>query len=278
MATHLELRQLSLTYPHHTHPALDAVSATIYGGELVGLLGPNGSGKSTLLKALVGPEALGHIPTTGSVLLHGANPHVRGPLWRARRLAYLPQDVPGELPMTVERLVQLGRYPHRVSSFWGTVDTTARGHAQQIVEASMRRCDVWDMRLRGCMELSGGERQRALLASVLAQQPRTLLLDEPTSALDLRYALQILTILRDLVHDEGCAVVMASHDLNMAARFCTRLLVLDRGRLVADGPPREVLTPKLLAQVYGIEADVVDHPSSPSPWVLPLRPSAEVSG
>lgn len=142
----------------------------------------------------------------------------------------------------------------------------------------MRRCDVWDMRLRGCMELSGGERQRALLASVLAQQPRTLLLDEPTSALDLRYALQILTILRDLVHDEGCAVVMASHDLNMAARFCTRLLVLDRGRLVADGPPREVLTPKLLAQVYGIEADVVDHPSSPSPWVLPLRPSAEVSG
>ena len=269
MTTHLTLHQLSFTYPRQPRPALDDVSLTVQGGELVGLLGPNGSGKSTLLKLVVGPEALGHAPSSGQITIHGQDARAASPRWRARQLAYLPQQLLGAPPFTVEELARLGRYPHRSRSLWGEPD--AAGDA--VVEDAMRRCDVWPMRHRPCAELSGGERQRALLASVLAQQPRTLLLDEPTSALDLRYALQIHAILGELVADQQAAVLMASHDLHMAARFCTRLVVLHEGRLVADGSPDDVLTPALLQQVYGIEADVVRHPKWPGPWVLPQRPS-----
>jgi len=217
------------------------VSLTLTDGMLVGILGPNGAGKSTLVRALLGltPAAEGRVLLDGTAI--DALP--RGEV--ARRIAYLPQGQMLHWPLTVERLVALGRLPHLAPfSRIGAADRAA-------IADAMARAEVTHLAARTATELSGGERARVLLARALAVGAPALVADEPLASLDPEHQLQGMEVMRDLARAGGL-VLAVLHDLPLAARFCDRVLVIDAGRLVADGAPRDVLTPALMAQVYRV--------------------------
>jgi iron complex transport system ATP-binding protein len=232
----------NLTVRRGPCPVVDCVSAAIGEGELVGLIGPNGAGKTTLMRA-----ALGLIRAEGMVKL-GSTPLGRlSPRERALRAAYLPQDREIAWPIRVETLVGLGRTPHLPPG-------RAPGPADRAaIEAALGRMDLLAFRDRPATALSGGERARALIARALAQEAPLLLADEPAAGLDPAHQLQLMAALRDFAA-AGRGVLVSLHDLGLAARWCARLILMDRGRLIADGPPEMVLTPPRLAAVYGITA------------------------
>lgn len=215
-------------------PVVDGVSASVRAGELIGLIGPNGAGKTTLMRA-----ALGLIAHRGDSSLSGLDP-----LARARAAAWLPQAREIAWGLSVAELVALGRLPHGR-------DQNRAGAAA--VEEALRRMGLESYRDRIATQLSGGEQARVLIARALAQQSPLILADEPIAGLD--PAAQIATMEVFAAHAQsGGAVVTSLHDLGLAARHCTRLWVMDRGRLVADGKPEEVLTEALLAEVFHIRA------------------------
>ncbi|MFD9909636.1 ABC transporter ATP-binding protein [Streptomyces sp. NPDC059063] len=259
----MRLRAEDLSYEIPSGRRLvDAVSLTVSAGETVGLVGPNGSGKTTLLRCVYGALR----PSAGRVLLDGADLADAGPKARARRIATLPQDTQAGFELTVRQIVAMGRSPHK--RFW-EADTAAD---EELVGAALARVGAADLAGRIFAGLSGGERQRALMARALVQQPDVLVLDEPTNHLDVRHQLEILGLVRDL----GTANLLALHDLTLAAYYCDRLYVLDGGRVVASGTPESVLTRELLAEVYGVAADVAVHPATGAPTVtyLPQRSPA----
>ena len=235
---------------------VQGIDATLSGGTLVGILGPNGAGKSTLVRAL-----LGLIPATGTVTIDGA-PVTGMPRARiARTIAYLPQGQTLHWPLTVERLVALGRLPHLTPlSRIDAIDRAA------IVRA-MALAEVAGLATRTATELSGGERARVLLARALAVGAPALIADEPLASLDPAHQLQGMEILRAQA-DDGVLVVAVLHDLGLATRFCDRLLLLQGGRLVADGVPDEVLTPGRLRDVYGVRAHFGE--ADGRPLVVPI--------
>ncbi|WP_030322872.1 ABC transporter ATP-binding protein [Streptomyces sp. NRRL B-3229] len=237
---------------------VDDVTLTLRPGETVGLLGPNGSGKSTLLKLLAGVLA----PTTGVVTLDGRPLPEVGRRVTARRIATVEQHADTRTELTVQDVVALGRIPHRRA--W-TPPTAADAAA---VTEALARTGLTDRADQSWHTLSGGERQRAQIARALAQQPRELLLDEPTNHLDIQHQLDLLTLVVSL----PVTTVIALHDLNLAAMYCDRLLVLREGRAVAEGTPAEVLTPALIEQVYGVRAEVTHDPGHPA--IRFLRPAA----
>lgn len=225
-------------------------------GRVHGLIGPNGSGKSTLLKVLARQLA----PGAGTVRLEGR------PLaqWQgrafARKVAYMPQFTPPAEGLNVRELVALGRYPwHGALGRFGDADRAA-------VESAIRRAGLSAFADRMVDSLSGGERQRAWLAVMLAQEADCLLLDEPTSALDIAHQMDVLSVVRDLAQaGTGIAVVVVLHDVNLAARTCDDLVALRGGRLVAQGPCADILTPDTLNAVYGVPMGVMPHPVSGAP-------------
>lgn len=221
---------------------LAGVSARLDGGTFVGILGPNGAGKSTLTRAL-----LGLVPATGRVLLDGEAVASLARGAAARKIAYLPQGQTLHWPLSVERVVALGRLPH-LAPFSGM----AAGDRAAVARA-LALADVAHLAGRTATELSGGERARVLLARALAVEAPVLVADEPLASLDPEHQLHGMELLRDQARAGGL-VLAVLHDLGLAARFCDRLLVLDRGRLVADGAPAAVLTPALLADVYRVRA------------------------
>ncbi|MGW7065803.1 ABC transporter ATP-binding protein [Streptomyces sp. NPDC054855] len=253
------LRTESLTYRVGEKTLVDDVTLHAGRGETVGLVGPNGSGKTTLLRCVYGTLA----PTGGRVLLDGADLADRSAKDRARRIATVPQDGHTGFELTVRQIVAMGRSPHK--RFW-EADTA---EDEKLVLAALERVGADGLAHRVFAGLSGGERQRALVARALVQQPGVLVLDEPTNHLDIRYQLEILGLVRDL----GTTNLLALHDLNLAAFYCDRLYVLAAGRLVASGAPKEVLTSELLAEVYGVTAEVAVHPATGAPTVTYL-PSA----
>ncbi|TCP53646.1 iron complex transport system ATP-binding protein [Tamaricihabitans halophyticus] len=227
---------------------IDEVSLGVPSGTVVGLVGPNGSGKSTTLRCVF--RALR--PTAGRIELDGRELSGIRLKESARHLAALTQDNHSEFDFTVAEVVSMGRTPHQGSlRAMSTMD-------QQVCEDALRRVGAVGLAHRGFLTLSGGERQRVLIARALAQQPSVLVMDEPTNHLDIRHQLEVLRLVREL----DLTVLAALHDLNLAATFCDRLCVLADGRIVADGPPREVLTAELVHQVFDVHADVVDHPTT----------------
>ncbi|MGW5736150.1 MULTISPECIES: ATP-binding cassette domain-containing protein [Streptomyces] len=256
------LRAESLSYRVAGKSLVDDVTLHAAPGETVGLVGPNGSGKTTLLRCVYGTLR----PTGGRVLLDGDDLADRSAKYRARRIATVPQDGHTGFELTVRQIVAMGRSPHK--RFWEA--DTAEDEA--LVGAALERVGAADLAHRGFAGLSGGERQRALVARALVQRPAVLVLDEPTNHLDIRHQLEILGLVRDL-GTTGTTSLLALHDLNLAAFYCDRLYVLDGGRLVASGPPGEVLTSELLADVYGVTAEVRVHPATGAPTVTYLPSS-----
>ncbi|GAA4799849.1 ABC transporter ATP-binding protein [Streptomyces ziwulingensis] len=228
---------------------VDGVTLAPRPGETVGLLGPNGSGKSTLLRLLAGVLH----PSAGVVTLDGLVLDRVGRRVAARRIATVEQQVHTQTELTVRDVVALGRIPHR--SPWAA-GSAADGPA---VAAALDRSGLAGRAGQSWHTLSGGERQRVQIARALAQEPRELLLDEPTNHLDIQHQLDLL----ELVVSLPVTTVIALHDLNLAAMYCDRLLVLREGRAVAEGTPGEVLTPALIEEVYGVRAEVTDGPGHP---------------
>ena len=241
---------------------LDGVSIEIRRGEMVGLIGPNGAGKTTLLRVIAkllepdsGDVGFAQIPLSQ---------------WRpevfARRCAYLAQGAPAHWPLRVDKVVALGRLPHLG---WRQ---PLRAEDNAAIDAALALAEVEHLRERLVTTLSGGERMRVLLARIFASQPQLILADEPVAALDPYHQLHVMELLRDHAHaDSGVqprAALAVLHDLNLAARFCDRIILMAHGRIVCDGEPRAVLTDENLRAVYGITARVVENGGDFSvvPW------------
>ena len=236
---------------------LQRVDLTVAPGQVVGLIGPNGAGKTTLLRTLCGL-----LPAdTGSIYLDD-QPLFRVPdRTRARRIAYLPQGAESHWQITVANLVALGRLPHQ-SSWRGLCDDDT--HAMQ---RAMQACNVAHLKDRPIDRISGGERARVMLARALAVEPELLMADEPVAGLDLAHQLDVMERLTELAA-AGAGVVVVLHDLSLAARYCHRLVLLNRGRVAASGTPEAVLTPETLATCYGI---VAHHGKAAGvPYIVPL--------
>ena len=247
---------LALGYPSTDGPVVECERIDVPRGEITALVGPNGSGKSTLLKALAGQ--LG--PDDGRVLLDGREIASRSTTELARELGHLSQehDSPGGL--TVESLVAHGRYPHR--GFFESASEADR----RVVDRAIDLAGVDHLRETEIGSLSGGQKQLAWIAIVLAQETDVLLLDEPTTFLDLHHQLRVLETLRALNDDEGVTIAVVLHDIAQAARFADYLIALEDGELYDWGPPREVVTEELLADVFRVDASVR---YTPDPEIVP---------
>jgi iron complex transport system ATP-binding protein len=252
----LSLRNISAGYAGRL--VLQNVVANITAGEFVGFIGPNGSGKTTLLRVISGV-----LPARqGEVWLAGRNLREMGRRDVARIVAHLLQERALGLAFSVREVVLMGRSPHLPRFGRETERDLA------IVERAMDLANVSHIADRPATEISGGERQRAFIAMCLAQEPQLLLLDEPTNHLDIGHQLSVLNLIRGLNRQNGMTVVAVFHDLNLAAEYCDRLVLLDQGRAVAAGTPAEVLTPEMIQNVYRVEVLVGRNPASNAPHVI----------
>jgi iron complex transport system ATP-binding protein len=244
----LKLHQLNFGY--NGQPILHNISLEIKPGQMVALLGANGVGKSTLLRVMNGTLK----PWDGRVELNGQDLQRLSMQQTARQIALVEQVSKLAWPYTVLQILKLGRFPHR--GWFAPYNP----HDLAVVEQVLRQTDLWELRQRPLNKLSAGERQRVLVARALVQQPKILLLDEPSSNLDIQHQLKLLEFVRSLALEQKLAVVIAIHDLAMAARYCPRLVVLHRGRIHADGPTEAVLNPNLLQEVFGVQAQLYRDP------------------
>ncbi len=247
-----------LTVHYDSRPVLRDITLSVCPGEMLALIGPNGAGKSTLIRAASGVLR----PARGCVTIDGRDVHRWPPEVRARWIAVVPQAV--HLPEAFITLdtVLMGRTPYL--GWLGRESEADRA----IALAAMQRTCTADLAERRIGELSGGEQQRVLIARALAQSAPILLMDEPTAHLDLRHQVGILSLVRDLADGENLAVLVALHDLNLAARFADRAALLVDGELRALGAPDQVLTPDHLSAAYGLPIGVIPHPAHGTPLVL----------
>jgi iron complex transport system ATP-binding protein len=237
-----ELLQASgVTFAYDDRAVVSDVSISLTAGEMVALFGPNGSGKSTLIQLL-----LGTLRGRGKIQWRGREIAAIPRRELAKLVAYLPQSPSYEPSQSVFECISLGRLP-----FWGAFGIESQDDVEVVarVAADLGLSDLLNRRMNS---LSGGQRQRVFVARCLVQEPRALLLDEPATFLDLRHQLDLHQLLRQLTKEHQLAVMMASHDLNLSSLHADRAIILDAGKKVADGPPDSVLTPELLARVYGV--------------------------
>ncbi|WP_442601615.1 ABC transporter ATP-binding protein [Paenibacillus sp. KN14-4R] len=237
------------------------VNFTIQQGEFVGIIGTNGSGKTTLLRLISGVDPL----EAGEIKIRDKRVTSYPRKELAQFLAVLSQDALPPVGFTVREIVEMGRYP-----FQNWLGEEA-GSGVQLVETIIEKLQLQELSERTVDALSGGQRQRVALGKVMAQEPSILLLDEPTTFLDIGYQLQMMDYIRKWQDECGMTVVAVLHDLNLAAQYCTRLLVLHDGIIVADGSPHDILTIELVQRVYGTVPVVLPHPSSGLPQIL-LQP------
>ncbi len=247
-----------LTYRYGTITALRDISLQAASGEMIGLIGPNGSGKSTLLACLAGLR----INFSGRIMIGGKDISRYNSQALARVISVVFQDNFFPFDFTAYEIVAMGRSPFLKA----LQDETARDH--KIIEEAMRQSDCCQLKERSITELSGGERQRVILARSLAQQPKVLLMDEPTNHLDLKHQRLILDTARRLSSQSGVLVIAVLHDLNLAASFCDRIILLHQGAINADSRPNEVLKEAVLKPVYETDIDIVLHPRTNRPQIL----------
>jgi iron complex transport system ATP-binding protein len=257
MSAILEARNLSVEIGGKT--ILRDLSLSFPAGRFVALLGPNGAGKTTALKAMAGL-----IPARGSVTLQGENLARLAPRERARRIGYLPQGHAVHWPLSARDVVALGRYPH------GVADPAKLSQRDaEAVDCAMARTDCAHLADQPVQTLSGGERARVMLARVLATEAPILLADEPTAALDPRHQ---ITVMDDLKGESrrGALVIAVTHDIALAARMADEIVLLHEGRLIAHGPPDDVLTDANLAEIYGVSVarPIIDGQPTLLPWRL----------
>ncbi|QFT64369.1 ABC transporter ATP-binding protein [Roseivivax sp. THAF30] len=232
----------NLTWGVKRKTIVSDVSLTVAPGETLGLIGPNGSGKSSLLRLLAGLRR----PGTGRVEINGQDVARITRKALSRQVAFVQQSAATDTNVTVADVVRLGRTPHRSAlAGWSEADEAAVGEALTRVDMASRKTQAWQT-------LSGGERQRVHIARALAQAPQVMFLDEPTNHLDIHHQIEILRMVRDL----DLTSVIALHDLNLAAMFCDRILVLREGAVCACGTPHAVLTPDILRDVFRVSAHV----------------------
>lgn len=262
-----ELRAEALSLGYNGLAVVDELSLTVPPGRLTALVGPNACGKSTLLRGLA--RLLG--PRHGSVILDGRDISTYPTRQVALRLGLLPQAATAPEGITVEDLVGRGRYPHQSwLRQWSLEDEAA-------VERALELTGTLDLRHRPIDELSGGQRQRAWIAMSLAQATQLMLLDEPTTYLDIAHQIEVLDLLRHLVEEDGRTVVIVLHDLNQACRYADRLVAMRDGRIVAEGPPGEIVTDELVRTVFGISCRIVPEPETGTPLVIPRSRAAVAS-
>ncbi len=240
---------------------LSGVGLALGPGESLGVLGPNGAGKTTLLRCL----SRWLRPSRGEIFLEGEPLERLSAREVARKVAVLPQSPIPEFEFTAAELVAMGRHPH-LSRLAGL-----EAKDLEAIEEALALTGTTHLAERPISTLSAGEQQRVALARALAQEPRVLLLDEPTAHLDVAHQVETLELLSRLARERKVAVVAAVHDLNLAAEFFPRLLLLNAGRVMAAGPPEEVLRPSLLSKAFGAEVVVARHPGLGSLVVLPRR-------
>ena len=255
----IQIEQLSAGY--RETPILHDLCLTIPQGGMTGVIGPNGAGKTTLLRVVTGLIK----PKNGTIRLFDADLRHLNARQRSRLVGVVPQNLEPPMAFTVEEIVMMGRTA--MLSRW----RQPSDDDDRIVERAMVYTDVIDMRNRPVSELSGGEKQRAVIAMVLAQQPRLILMDEATSHLDINHRLEIMQIVERLNREEQVTVLMVSHDLNLAAEFCRQLVLLDHGRLHAQGTPADVLTDANLRHVYHCDVHVQQSPATGRLTVTPAR-------
>ena len=260
------LAEVGYGYPGSRALALREMTLNIARGEFLGVIGPNGSGKSTLLKLLAGFLA----PRSGVVTLADRSIDRYTTLELARQIAVVPQHVHFIFPFTVEEIVRMGRLPHRSSGVTLTGGGRASVGDQAIVRAALEQLGLDTLADRSILELSGGERQKVLVARALVQQPKILLLDEPTAFLDLHHQVAVFRIMKEL-NRQGMTVVAVSHDLNLAALYSQRLVLMEQGRIRKEGTPTAVLTQTELDDLYGHTVVVDRHPLADVPRVT-LQP------
>lgn len=251
----------SLHVAYDKHDVLQDLNLQLDRGELLGLIGPNGSGKTSLIRALSGVIK----PTAGEIYIEGKELSTFSEGGRARLLAVVPQSAQLPPAFTVFECVALGRTPHL--AWLGRLGQSDLKH----IHAAMQAAEISHLSDRRAGELSGGEQQRVILARALAQACPILLLDEPTAHLDLHHQVSLLSLVRRMAKDQKLAVLVAMHDLNLAALYADRLVLLVEGRIRASGTPAEVLTTDILQSAYQVPLHVHPNPQHGTPWVVLQR-------
>lgn len=260
MTTTSRLHGERLTLGYGDHIVTKELTVAIPDGHFTAIIGPNGCGKSTLLRAMsrLMKPAGGAVMLDGEVIQNFATKEV------ARRIGLLAQNATAPGDITVRELVARGRYPHQ------PLFTRWRDEDERAVVRAMQATGVTDLAEKSVDALSGGQRQRAWIAMVLAQETAIMLLDEPTTWLDISHQIDLLELLRDLNRTRGHTLAAVLHDLNQACRYATHLIALRDGKIVAQGAPAEIITARLIEEIYGLRCMIIDDPVAYTPLVVPL--------
>jgi iron complex transport system ATP-binding protein len=256
----IKLESVSFAYQHEN--VLHNIQLSVTDGEFVGLIGPNGAGKSTLLKLV---DRIIH-PGSGRLFVKNKplESYTRREL--ARIMGYVQQNFTTVFNYSVLDIVLMGRFPYqRAWEFESKLD-------RDIALEAMETTDCIHLREREFATLSGGEKQLIILASALAQEPEILLLDEPTAALDLKHQFHFYQILKKLQLEQKKTIITVTHDVNLASQFCDRIIILKNGKIKADGPAQKVIQASLIQDIYGLAVQVIPHPESNLPVILPTIP------
>jgi iron complex transport system ATP-binding protein len=248
-----------LSWAFGQHKVLDDISLTIYEGGVYGIIGPNGSGKTTLLKNI----ARCLMPEKDSIYLSDKDLTQFSNITLAKEISYVPQSTDIEFEFSVMDMVLMGRSPY-IARFQSESTSDIN-----IAKNAMEATNTWYLKDKNINRISGGERQRAIIARALAQNTNIMLLDEPVSQLDIHHQIEILDILKRLAVGKKVSVILSLHDLNMAAQFCDRLILMDKGKIFKEGLPHDIIREDIIYSVYGVKAIVIKNPVTGAPHLVP---------